>query len=196
MSKDAIAYVPTSDPLERVYRPLWPVVKVWADGSVYPNPGRGGYAAIVQTDGTERVVQGSEDRTTNQRMELMGIIAALEILARPCRVTANTDSLYVVHGCTTWVFDWARHNWKGWGARRSDGKVFEPEPLPNVDLWRRYWDASRCHAIEPAWVPGHSGDAMNERADALAREARVSAIKRRVSKAVLEPEQTAETEGR
>jgi ribonuclease HI len=178
----ALAYEPTrpDDIVARVYRKLWPTVEVWTDGSVYPNPGPGGYAAIVRTDGTEPVVQGSVRHTTNQRMELMGLIAALETLARPCKVTVYTNSLYVVRGCITWVYDWAGHDWKRWEVRCPDNPVLKLEPIPNADLWQRYWDASISHAVEPKWLPNGSGDAMSERADALAREARINGNERSI----------------
>ncbi len=138
------------------------VVEIWTDGGCKPNPGAGGWAAILRFRDRTRELSGAEAVTTNNRMELTAAAAALEALSRPCRVLLHTDSEYLRNGVTRWVSGWVRRNW-----RNASG-----DPVANMDLWRRVLDAAKPHAIEWVWVRGHAGDAMNERADKLATEAR------------------------
>ncbi|MCW3476611.1 ribonuclease HI [Limobrevibacterium gyesilva] len=138
------------------------VVEVWTDGGCKPNPGPGGWAAILRYKGRERELTGAEPETTNNRMELTAAAAALEALTRPCRVVLHTDSEYLRNGITRWHQGWVRRNW-----RNAAG-----DPVANMDLWRRILDAAKAHEIEWKWVRGHAGDAMNERADVLATAAR------------------------
>ena len=138
------------------------VVEIWTDGGCKPNPGPGGWAAILRFRGVERELSGAEPATTNNRMELTAAMMALEALKRPCRVVLHTDSEYLKNGVTRWHAGWVRRNW-----RNAAG-----DPVANMDLWRRVLDAAAAHQIEWRWVRGHSGDPMNERADALATEAR------------------------
>lgn len=135
------------------------VVDIFSDGACSGNPGPGGWAAILRYRGHERELSGFEPVTTNNRMELMAAIGALEALTRPCRVRLHTDSRYVRDGITTWIHDWKRRNW-----RTADKK-----PVKNLDLWRRLAAALEPHRVEFIWVRGHSGHPENERADALAR---------------------------
>ncbi len=138
------------------------VVEVWTDGGCKPNPGPGGWAAILRFRGVEKEMSGAEPATTNTRMELTAAAAALEALKRPCRVVLHTDSEYVRNGVTRWHTGWVRKNW-----RSSTG-----DPVKNMDLWKRLLAAAAQHKIEWRWVRGHAGDVMNERADALATAAR------------------------
>ena len=140
-------------------------VEIWTDGGCKPNPGPGGWAAILRFRGTERELSGAEPATTNNRMELTAAAEALEALKRPCRVVLHTDSEYLRNGITRWHHGWVRKNW-----RNASG-----DPVANMDLWRRILDAVKPHTIEWKWVRGHAGDAMNERADVLATEAREKA---------------------
>ena len=139
------------------------VVEIWTDGGCKPNPGPGGWGAVLVSGGQEKELTGAEAATTNNRMELTAAAAALEALTRPCRVVVHTDSEYVRNGITRWSTGWVR---KGW--RTSGG-----DPVKNMDLWRRLLDAAGRHQVEWRWVRGHSGDVMNERVDQLATEARV-----------------------
>jgi ribonuclease HI len=138
------------------------VVEVWTDGGCKPNPGPGGWAAILRFRGVEKELSGAEPATTNNRMELTAAAAALEALRRPCRVVLHTDSEYVKNGITRWHTGWVRKNW-----RSSTG-----DPVKNMDLWQRLLAAAAQHKIEWRWVRGHAGDVMNERADVLATAAR------------------------
>ncbi len=138
------------------------VVEIWTDGGCKPNPGPGGWGAVLVSGGQEKELTGAEAATTNNRMELTAAAAALEALTRPCRVVVHTDSEYVRNGITRWSTGWVR---KGW--RTSGG-----DPVKNMDLWRRLLDAAGRHRVEWRWVRGHSGDVMNERVDVLATEAR------------------------
>jgi len=135
------------------------VVDIFSDGACSGNPGPGGWGAILRYRGQERELSGFEPATTNNRMELMGAIAAIEALKRPSRVRLHTDSRYVRDGITTWIHDWKRRNW-----RTADKK-----PVKNVDLWQRLAAAMEPHQVEFIWVRGHAGHPENERADALAR---------------------------
>jgi len=135
---------------------------IWTDGGCKPNPGPGGWGAILRFGDHERRLSGAEPATTNNRMELTAAAAALEALTRPCRVALYTDSEYVRNGITRWHAGWVRRNW-----RNAAG-----EPVANVDLWRRLLAAAAVHQVEWRWVRGHAGDAMNERADRLATAAR------------------------
>ena len=141
------------------------LVEIWTDGGCKPNPGPGGWAAILRFKGRERALSGAEAATTNNRMELTAAAAALEALKRPCRVVLHTDSEYVKNGITRWHQGWVRKNW-----RSSTG-----DPVKNMDLWQRLLAAAAQHRIEWRWVRGHAGDVMNERADALATAAREQA---------------------
>ena len=138
------------------------LVEVWTDGGCKPNPGPGGWAAILRFGATERELTGAETATTNNRMELTAAAAALEALKRPCRVVLHTDSEYLRLGITRWHAGWVRKNW-----RNASG-----DPVANMDLWRRILDAAKPHTVDWKWVRGHAGDAMNERADVLATAAR------------------------
>ena len=137
-------------------------VEIWTDGGCKPNPGPGGWAAILRFGATERELTGGDPVTTNNRMELTAAAAALEALTRPCKVVVHTDSEYVKNGITRWHTGWVRRNW-----RNAAG-----DPVANMDLWRRLLDAAKPHVIEWKWVRGHAGDPMNERADRLATSAR------------------------
>ncbi|MDR3521706.1 MAG: ribonuclease HI [Acidocella sp.] len=138
------------------------VVEIWTDGGCRPNPGPGGWAAILVFKGTTRELSGGEVETTNNRMELTAAAEALEALKRPCKVVLNTDSEYLKNGITRWHTGWVRKNW-----RNAAG-----DPVKNMDLWRRILDAAKPHEIEWRWVKGHSGNPMNDRADELATAAR------------------------
>ena len=134
-------------------------VKIWTDGACSGNPGPGGYGAILQFGEREKELSGGEPATTNNRMELMAAIVALEALTRPCAVDLHTDSQYVRNGVTQWLAGWKARGWK----------TADRKPVKNVELWRRLEEASERHEVEWRWVRGHAGDEMNERADALAR---------------------------
>ncbi|MBY0448160.1 MAG: ribonuclease HI [Hyphomonadaceae bacterium] len=136
-------------------------VLIWTDGACSGNPGPGGWGAILQARGQERELQGAEPQTTNNRMEMMAAIAALEALKRPVLVRLHTDSAYLRNGVTQWIERWRRNGW-----RTAEGK-----PVANEDLWRRLELARAPHQVEWLWVKDHAGDPMNERADKLAREA-------------------------
>ena len=142
--------------------PALDAVEIWTDGGCKPNPGPGGWAAVLRFRDTVRELSGRADATTNNRMELTAAAEALEALRRPCRVVVHTDSEYVRNGITRWHTGWVRRNW-----RNAAG-----EPVANMDLWRRLLDAAAQHQIDWRGVRGHAGDAMNERADRLATAAR------------------------
>jgi ribonuclease HI len=137
-------------------------VMIWTDGGCKPNPGPGGWGAVLTFRGRERELSGAEPATTNNRMELTAAAAALEALTRPCRVILHTDSEYVKNGVTRWSSGWVRKNW-----RTASG-----DPVANMDLWQRLLAAAKPHQIEWLWVRGHSGDPMNDRVDMLATAAR------------------------
>jgi ribonuclease HI len=136
-------------------------VRIYTDGACRGNPGPGGWAALLLTDGRERELSGFETHTTNNRMELLAAIRALEALKQPCDVELITDSQYVKNGITTWIVDWKRRNW-----RTSDKK-----PVKNIDLWQQLDALVAGHRIDWQWVRGHTGDAGNERVDRLANAA-------------------------
>jgi ribonuclease HI len=137
------------------------VVDIFTDGACSGNPGPGGWGAVLRYRGRERELAGSEPHTTNNRMELMAAIQALETLKRACTVRLHTDSQYLRTGITSWIHGWKRNGW-----RTADKK-----PVKNADLWQRLDAALGPHKIEWIWVRGHSGHPENERADALARGA-------------------------
>ena len=139
-----------------------PHVAIWTDGGCKPNPGPGGWGAVLRFGDHERDLSGAEAATTNNRMELTAALSALETLKRPCQVVVHTDSEYLRNGVTRWHQGWVRRNW-----RNAAG-----DPVANMDLWRRLLAVAAGHAVEWRWVRGHSGDPMNERADRLATEAR------------------------
>jgi ribonuclease HI len=136
-------------------------VTIHTDGGCAPNPGPGGWGAILQWGGRTRELKGGEPHTTNNRMELTAAIMALETLKRPCDVDLYTDSQYLRQGITDWIQGWKRNGW-----RTADRK-----PVKNSDLWQRLDAAVTRHAVHWHWVRGHSGHDLNERADELAREA-------------------------
>jgi ribonuclease HI len=134
------------------------IVEIFTDGACKGNPGVGGWGVLLRTRGKEREMYGGEAHTTNNRMELMGAIAALEVLSRPCHIKLHTDSKYVQQGISEWVHGWKQRGWK----------TSSKQPVKNEDLWRRLDDAAGRHKIEWIWVKGHAGHAENERADQLA----------------------------
>ena len=135
-------------------------VVIHTDGACSGNPGPGGWGAILAFNGHERELSGGEQLTTNNRMELMAAIAALEALTRACDIDLYTDSEYLRGGIMSWMKGWKRNGW-----RTADKK-----PVKNVELWQRLDEAAARHNIEWHWVKGHAGHELNERADALARE--------------------------
>ena len=135
-------------------------VAIWTDGACSGNPGPGGWGAVLTFEGHEKDLFGGEQLTTNNRMELMAAIMALEGLKRACEIDLHTDSQYVKGGVTGWIHGWKRNGWK----------TADRKPVKNVDLWQRLDEATQRHKITWHWVKGHAGDAMNERADELARK--------------------------
>ena len=137
------------------------LIEIFTDGACSGNPGPGGWGAILRWRGEEREMSGGEPDTTNNRMEMMAAIRALETLKRPATVRLHTDSAYLRDGITRWI-----HAWKVKGWKTADKK-----PVKNVDLWQRLEAAAERHRVEWVWVRGHAGHPENERADALARAA-------------------------
>ncbi|MEE9140201.1 MAG: ribonuclease HI [Alphaproteobacteria bacterium] len=137
------------------------VVEIFTDGACSGNPGPGGWAAILRYRGVEKEIAGGEPGTTNNRMELMAAIMALETLKRPSRVELSTDSDYLRKGITEWIHAWKERGWKT-AARK---------PVKNKDLWQRLEAACRPHEVAWHWIRGHVGHPQNERADELARGA-------------------------
>jgi ribonuclease HI len=135
-----------------------PTVEIYTDGACRGNPGPGGWAALLRTKDKEREISGGEAPTTNNRMELIAAIRALEALKRPCRIDLYTDSNYVRDGITKWIHGWRRNGW-----RTADRK-----PVKNAELWQELCAAAERHRIEWHWVKGHSGHPDNDRVDALA----------------------------
>jgi ribonuclease HI len=133
-------------------------VIIYTDGACRGNPGPGGWGVLLNYKGKIKELYGAEKHTTNNRMELMAAIQALESLTRPCLVQLNSDSSYVLKGITDWMPNWKKRGWK----------TAAKTPVKNEDLWRRLDTAILKHRIEWKWVKGHSGDTGNDRADALA----------------------------
>jgi len=147
-----------------------PDVVVYTDGACSGNPGPGGWGAILIWGGQEKELCGGEAPTTNNRMELMAAIQALEALKRPCKVELHTDSQYVKNGITEWIRGWKARGWK----------TADKKPVKNDDLWKRLDEARLRHDVAWRWVKGHSGHVMNDRADALARKGLIEAKPARV----------------
>jgi ribonuclease HI len=142
-------------------------VEIATDGACKGNPGPGGWGALIRSGKVEKELSGGEMPSTNNRMELMAAIRALEALKRPCRVTLSTDSKYVMDGLTKWIKGWQKNGWRT-AAR---------QPVKNADLWQELLDAAAPHRIEWKWVKGHAGHPDNERADRLASDAAIAAGK-------------------
>ncbi|MEM5476212.1 ribonuclease HI [Pacificibacter sp. AS14] len=141
-----------------------PEIHAWTDGACSGNPGPGGWGALMRAmDGAtvlkERELKGGEADTTNNRMELLAAINALETLTRPTDITITTDSAYVKNGVTSWIHGWKRNGWK----------TSNKKPVKNVDLWQRIDAAQATHKVTWKWIKGHAGHAENEHADELAR---------------------------
>jgi ribonuclease HI len=135
------------------------IVEIFTDGACSGNPGPGGWGAVLRYGDVEKEMNGGEPETTNNRMELMAAIMAIEAVKRPCEIHLHTDSEYLRNGITTWIHSWKARNW-----RTADKK-----PVKNVDLWQRLERAIETHDVHWHWVRGHSGHKENERADELAR---------------------------
>ena len=136
-------------------------VDIWTDGACSGNPGPGGWGAILTYGGTEKELSGAEPATTNNRMELMAAIEALNALKRASKVRLHTDSKYVMDGVTKWIHGWKKNGWK----------TADKKPVKNEDLWKLLDEANARHEVTWKWVKGHSDNEMNNRADELARNA-------------------------
>lgn len=135
-------------------------VEIFTDGACSGNPGPGGWGAILRFNGQTRELSGGEALTTNNRMELMAAISALNALKEPCEVLLHTDSKYVMDGISGWIHGWKRNGWK----------TADKKPVKNGELWQQLDEANRRHKVKWHWVKGHAGHVENERADELARE--------------------------
>lgn len=136
-------------------------VEIFTDGSCLGNPGPGGYGAILVYKGHRKELSAGYKLTTNNRMEMLATVKALESLSEPCKVTLTTDSQYVRQGITQWLKNWKKNNWK----------TSSKQPVKNVDLWKQIDEQAARHEVEWKWVKGHSGHPENERCDDLARTA-------------------------
>lgn len=143
------------------------IVQIFTDGACKGNPGVGGWGALMQYNGQTRELYGGVELTTNNRMELLAVIRALEVLTRPCRIHIHTDSTYVQKGISEWIHLWKKQKW-----RTSNKKV-----VKNNDLWKQLDRLTQQHQIEWFWVRGHSGHYGNEQADKLANQGAESIIK-------------------
>ena len=137
---------------------MTPTVVIYTDGACSGNPGPGGWGAILISGEHEREIYGGEAHTTNNRMEMMAAIQALETLKRPCKVEVHTDSQYLRQGITEWLAGWKARGWK----------TAAKQPVKNEDLWKRLDEARARHDVAWRWVKGHAGHPLNERADGLA----------------------------
>jgi len=137
---------------------MTPKVLIYTDGACRGNPGPGGWGAILIANGREKELCGGERATTNNRMELMAAIQALEALNKPCKVELHTDSQYMRNGIMTWIHGWKARGWK----------TADKSPVKNEDLWKRLDLARSKHEVDWRWVKGHAGHELNERADGLA----------------------------
>ena len=135
------------DGLKKVY--------IYSDGSSLGNPGRGGYCAILKYKENKKIIKGAKENTTNNQMELLAVIKALEALKEPCEVEIVSDSSYVVKGINEWLKNWIKKDFKG---------------VKNPDLWKRYMQASKLHKVNAIWVRGHNGHKENEECDKIAKE--------------------------
>ncbi len=136
-----------------------PEVRIFTDGACSGNPGPGGWGAILMSGVHRKELSGAERETTNNRMEMMAAIEALEALKRPSKVDLTTDSAYLRNGITQWIHGWKRNGWK----------TADKKPVKNADLWQRLETATHRHNVTWHWVKGHAGHPENERADELAR---------------------------
>ena len=137
-------------------------VTIYTDGACSGNPGPGGWCAILEYQGREKMISGGEESTTNNRMELMAVIVALEALNRPCEVEVHSDSQYVVNAFNKhWIDGWKKRGWK----------TANKQPVKNRDLWERLLTAKSKHKVEFIWVKGHAGHELNEHCDELATTA-------------------------
>jgi ribonuclease HI len=136
-------------------------VEIYTDGACKGNPGPGGWGAVIRSGGREKEMSGGEPLTTNNRMEMMAALRALEALKRPCRVVLYTDSNYLKDGITKWVHGWQRNGWK----------TADRKPVKNVEIWQALLEAAAPHQVDWRWVKGHAGHPENERADRLACDA-------------------------
>jgi len=135
-------------------------VEIYTDGACRGNPGPGGWGVWLKNDGHEKELFGGEQETTNNRMELMAAIQALEVLNQSCNIKLHSDSKYVLQGITDWMTNWKKRGWK----------TAAKKPVKNEDLWRRLDSAMQRHDVEWNWVKGHSGNFGNEKADELANQ--------------------------
>jgi len=136
-------------------------VEIFTDGACKGNPGPGGWGAVIRSGASEKEISGGEPLTTNNRMELLASIRALEALTRPCHVALHTDSVYVRDGITKWIHGWRRNGWK----------TADRKPVKNAELWLELVEAAAPHKVEWHWIKGHSGHPENDRADQLACDA-------------------------
>jgi ribonuclease HI len=136
-------------------------VEIFTDGACKGNPGPGGWGAVIRSGQHEKEISGGEPATTNNRMELLAAIRALEALKRPCEVALYTDSIYVRDGITKWIHGWRKNGWK----------TADRKPVKNAELWQELLDAAAPHKVDWRWVKGHAGHPENERADKLACDA-------------------------
>jgi ribonuclease HI len=136
-------------------------VDIFTDGACKGNPGPGGWGAVIRSKTGEKEISGGEPLTTNNRMEMMAAVEALNALTRPCKVTLHTDSKYVMDGITKWVIGWQRNGWK----------TADRKPVKNAEIWQALLAATARHQISWKWVKGHAGHPENERADRLASAA-------------------------
>lgn len=134
-------------------------INLYSDGSSLGNPGPGGWGTILEYKGKEKELSGAQDNTTNNQMELKGVIEGLKALKEPCKVNIISDSTYVVKGINEWLSTWIKNNWKNSSKK----------PVKNIELWQEYVDVSKKHTIIANWVKGHAGHFHNERCDILAR---------------------------
>lgn len=136
-------------------------VDIFTDGACKGNPGPGGWGALLRMGAHEKELSGSDPQTTNNRMEMLAVIRALNALTRPCEVKVHTDSRYVIDGMTKWIHGWKRSGWINASKK----------PVRNADLWHELIEAAAPHKIEWIWVKGHNGHVENERVDRLASNA-------------------------
>lgn len=136
-------------------------IEIYTDGSCLGNPGPGGYAAILKYQQAEKVLSQGFFNTTNNRMELLAVIIALEKLTKPCQISFYSDSQYLRNGILSWIHNWKKNGWK----------TANKKPVKNVDLWKRLDKASQSHQIDWIWVKGHAGHIENERCDDIAKQA-------------------------